>query len=137
LAVRWTGRRHFFNVKPNGDYLTVATRAPRTTSCYDVNNGVRKFLQGGTDLVPLSSARGTRSRSACADGTKAWLDDKLMLDYHARQPVSGKIRRCAKNRQLTEFDDFTVRQRKVMTMRYRNRGCWLPVARRRQRGAFR
>jgi len=99
-----------FNVKPNGDYLTVRFNGTEdNVVLWTFNNGVRKFVKRAPDIVPLEL--GTwHTLKVAVQGTqlKGYLDGKLMLEHTLTEPVSGKVGVWSKTDSMTEFDDFTV-----------------------------
>jgi len=99
-----------FNVKPNGDYLTVRFNGTEdNVVLWTFNNGVRKFVKRGTETVPLEL--GTwHTLKVVIKGTavQGYLDGKLMLEHTLDAPVSGKIGVWSKTDSMVEFDDFTV-----------------------------
>ena len=99
-----------FNVKPNGDYLTVRYNGTEdNVVLWTFNNGVRKFVKRAPDLVGLELGSWHTLRiSVHGTELKGFLDDKLMLEYTLTEPVSGKIGVWSKTDSMTEFDDFTV-----------------------------
>lgn len=99
-----------FNVKPNGDYLTVRYNGTEdNVVLWTFNNGVRKFVNRATTLVPLELGTWHTLKIA-VHGTslKSWLDDKPMHDFTLTEPVSGKIGVWSKTDSMIEFADFTV-----------------------------
>src|SRR5262245_11419422 len=99
-----------FNVKPNGDYLTVRFNGTEdNVVLWTFNNGVRKFVKRGTETVPLEL--GTwHTLKINVNGTQlqGFLDGKLLLEHTLTEPVSGKIGVWSKTDSMTEFDDFIV-----------------------------
>lgn len=99
-----------FDVKPNGDYLTVRYNGTEdNVVLWTFNNGVRKFVNRAPTLVPLEL--GTwHTLKVAIHGTsmKSWLDDQPMHDYTLPRTVSGKIGVWAKTDSMIEFADFTV-----------------------------
>ena len=99
-----------FNVKPNGDYLTVRYNGTEdNVVLWTFNNGVRKFVNRAATLMPLELGTWHTLKIA-VHGTslKSWLDDKPMHDYTLPEPVSGKIGVWSKTDSMIEFADFTV-----------------------------
>ena len=99
-----------FNVKPNGDYLTVRYNGTEdNVVLWTFNNGVRKFVNRAPTLTPLELGTWHTLKIA-VHGTslKSWLDDKPMHDYTLSAPVSGKIGVWSKTDSMIEFADFTV-----------------------------
>jgi hypothetical protein len=99
-----------FNVKPNGDYLTVRFNGTEdNVVLWTFNNGVRKFVKRAPELAPLELGTWHTLRiSVHGTELKGYLDDKLMLEYTLTEPVSGKVGVWSKTDSMTEFDDFTV-----------------------------
>jgi hypothetical protein len=99
-----------FNVKPNGDYLTVRFNGTEdNVVLWTFNSGVRKFVKRAPETVPLELGTWHTLRIA-VHGTelKGYLDDKLLLEHTLAEPVSGKVGVWSKTDSMTEFDDFTV-----------------------------
>jgi len=99
-----------FNVKPNGDYLTVRYNGTEdNVVLWTFNNGVRKFVNRAPTLMPLELGTWHTLKIA-VHGTslKSWLDDKPMHDLTLPEPVSGKIGVWSKTDSMIEFADFTV-----------------------------
>jgi len=99
-----------FNVKPNGDYLTVRYNGTEdNVVLWTFNNGVRKFVSRAPTLTPLELGTWhTLKISVHGTSLKSWLDDKPMHDYTLSGPVSGKIGVWSKTDSMIEFADFTV-----------------------------
>jgi hypothetical protein len=99
-----------FDVKPNGDYLTVRYNGTEdNVVLWTFNNGVRKFVNRAPTLTPLELGTWhTLKISVHGTSLKSWLDDKPMHDYTLPHPVSGKIGMWSKTDSMIEFDDFTV-----------------------------
>src|SRR3954447_15194978 len=99
-----------FNVKPNGDYLTVRYNGTEdNVVLWTFNNGVRKFVKRAPDLVPLELGTWhTLKISVHGVQLQGYLDGKLMLEHTLAEPVSGKVGLWSKTDSMTEFDDFTV-----------------------------
>lgn len=99
-----------FNLKPNGDYLTVRFNGMEdNVVLWTFNKGVRKFVKKGSENVPLQkntwhglqvSVHGTNLQAA--------LDGKHLLDYTLAEPVSGKTGLWSKTDSVVYFNDFTV-----------------------------
>jgi len=99
-----------FDVKPNGDYLTVRYNGTEdNTVLWTFNNGVRKFVNRAPTLVPLELGTWhTLKISVHGTQLKSWLDDQPMHDYTLPHAVSGKIGVWSKTDSMIEFADFTV-----------------------------
>ena len=99
-----------FNVKQNGDYLTVRFNGTEDNLVlWTFNNGKRSFVKRGTDNVPLELGTWHEIKVGI-HGTKltGYLDGKLLIEYELKEPVSGKIGLWSKTDSMSEFDAFTV-----------------------------
>jgi len=99
-----------FNVKPNGDYLTVRFNGMEDNLVlWTFNKGVRKFVKRAPDEVPLKLKEWYTMKIAI-HGTKlvGFLNGKPILDYTLPEPVSGKVGLWSKTDSVSLFDDFTV-----------------------------
>lgn len=99
-----------FNVKPNGDYLTVRFNGTEdNVVLWTFKNGVRSFVKRGTGAFPLEL--GTWNElSLVVKGTdfKAYLNGKLAVEFTLPEPVSGKVGLWSKTDSMTLFDSFIV-----------------------------
>jgi hypothetical protein len=98
-----------FNLKPNGDYLTVRA------NCLENNLVLWKFEKGRRSSVKWIRDTPTPSRQwhdlkVRIDGAKveAWLDGKRYLEHTLPAPVSGRIGLWSKADSHVYFDDFTA-----------------------------
>jgi hypothetical protein len=99
-----------FNLKPNGDYLTVRFNGKEDNLVlWTFKNGKRSFVKKGTEEVHLKMGEWHRIKIAVA-GTqlRGFLDDKPLLDYTLAEPVSGKVGVWSKTDSVSQFDDFAV-----------------------------
>ena len=99
-----------FNVKPNGDYLTVRFNGTEdNVVLWTFKNGKRSFVKRGTASYPLELGTWNTLRMT-VKGTefKAYLNGVLALEYTLDAPVSGKIGLWSKTDSMSEFDAFTV-----------------------------
>jgi len=99
-----------FNLKPNGDYLTVRFNGMEdNVVLWTFNKGVRKFVKKGSENVPLARNQ-WHSLQISVHGTnlRASLNGKHLLDYTLAEPVSGKVGVWAKTDSVSYFDDYTV-----------------------------
>jgi hypothetical protein len=99
-----------FNVQPNGDYLAFRFNGTEDNAVlWTFNNGKRTFVKRGTDNVPLELGTWHELRvSVHGTAFKGYLDDKLMVDFTLKAPVSGKVGLWSKTDSMTEFSEFTV-----------------------------
>jgi hypothetical protein len=98
-----------FNLKPNGDYLTVRA------NCLEDNVVLWKFEKGRRSSVKWVRNTPTATKQwhdlkVRIAGTKVegYLDGKLYLEHTLDQPVSGKIGLWSKADSYMHFDGFTV-----------------------------
>jgi hypothetical protein len=101
-----------FNVKPNGDYLTVRFNGKEDNLVlWTFKNGKRSFVKKGSENVHLKMGEWHRMKIK-VDGTKltGFLDDKPLLEYTLEAPVAGKVGLWSKTDSVSQFDDFAVQQ---------------------------
>jgi hypothetical protein len=98
-----------FNLKPNGDYLTVRA------NCLENNLVLWKFENGKRSSVKWIRNTPTPTRQwhdlkvrITGSKVEGYLDGKLYLEHTLPQPVSGKIGLWSKADSHVYFDDFTV-----------------------------
>src|SRR6266705_2414610 len=98
-----------FNLKPNGDYLTVRANP------LENNLVLWKFERGRRSSVEWVRNTPTASRQwhdlkvrIAGNKVEGYLDGKLYLQHTLPQPVSGKIGLWSKADSYMHFDDFTV-----------------------------
>lgn len=99
-----------FNLKPNGDYLTVRFNGKEdNVVLWTFNKGTRKFVKRGTENRKLEMNTWHDLKIAVA-GTalQGYLDGKLLLEYTLAEPVSGKVGVWSKTDSVSYFDSFTV-----------------------------
>ena len=98
-----------FNLKPNGDYLTIRA------NCLENNFVLWKFENGKRSSVKWVRNTPTATRQwhdlkVLISGTKVegYLDGKLYLEHTLAQPVSGRIGLWSKADSHMYFSDYTV-----------------------------
>ena len=99
-----------FNLKPNGEYLTVRFNAKEDNFVlWTFKQGKRSFVKKGAEDMPLKMKQWYAMKIA-VNGTKleGWLNGKRLLEYTLPEPVSGKTGVWSKTDSVTYFDDFTV-----------------------------
>src|SRR5215211_5305141 len=99
-----------FNLKPNGDYLTVRFNGKEdNVVLWTFNKGTRKFIKRGTDKQKLEMNT-WHDLKVAINGTalQGYMDGKLFLEYTLAEPVSGKIGVWSKTDSVSYFDNFTV-----------------------------
>jgi len=99
-----------FNLKPNGDYLTVRFNGKEdNVVLWTFNKGKRSFVKKGSENVPLQ-LNTWHSLEITVNGTTlgASLDGKHLLDYTLPEPVAGKVGVWSKTDSVSYFDQYTV-----------------------------
>jgi hypothetical protein len=98
-----------FNLKPNGDYLTIRA------NCLENNLVLWKFEKGKRSSVKWVRDTPTSSRQwhdlkvrIAGAKVEGWLDGKLWLEHTLPEPVSGRIGLWSKADSHVYFDDYTV-----------------------------
>ena len=99
-----------FNLKPNGDYLTVRFNGKEdNVVLWTFVKGKRSFVKKGSENVPLQMNT-WHSLEISVQGTslQASLDGKHLLDYTLAEAVTGKIGVWSKTDSVSYFDQYTV-----------------------------
>jgi hypothetical protein len=99
-----------FNLKPNGDYLTVRFNGKEdNVVLWTFKQGKRSFVKKGTENVKLERNTWNELKIAVS-GTQlqASLNGKHLLDYTLPEAVSGKVGVWSKTDSVSYFDDYTV-----------------------------
>src|SRR3954449_8293600 len=99
-----------FNLKPNGDYLTVRFNGKEDNLVlWTFKSGKRSFVKKGVEDMPLKM-REWHSMKIAVHGTKleGWLNGKRLLEYTLPEAVSGKVGVWSKTDSVAYFDEFTV-----------------------------
>jgi len=98
-----------FNLKPNGDYLTIRA------NCLENNLVLWKFEKGKRSSVTWIRNTPTATRQwhdlkvrIAGNKVAGYLDGKLYLEHVLPQPVSGRVGLWSKADSHVYFDDFTV-----------------------------
>jgi hypothetical protein len=98
-----------FNLKPNGDYLTIRA------NCLENNLVLWKFEKGKRSSVKWIRDTPTATHQwhdlkvrIAGSKVEGWLDGKLYLEHTLPQPVSGRIGLWSKADSHVYFDAFTV-----------------------------
>src|SRR5258707_4937958 len=99
-----------FNLKPNGDYLTVRFNGKEDNLVlWTFNKGKRSFVKKGVEDMPLGMKQ-WHSMKISIKGTKleGYLNGKLLLQYTLAEPVAGKVGVWSKTDSVSYYDDYTV-----------------------------
>jgi hypothetical protein len=100
-----------FNLKPNGDYLTVRFNGKEDNLVlWTFKSGKRSFVKKGSENVHIPLGEWHSMRIAVA-GTqlRGFLDEKLLLEYTLTEPVSGKVGVWSKTDSVSQFDQYVVK----------------------------
>ena len=99
-----------FNLKPNGDYLTVRFNGKEDNLVlWKFEKGKRSFVKKGSENMPLAMKQ-WHSIKIAVHGQKleGWLNGKRLLEYDLPAPVSGKVGLWSKTDSVSYYDDFTI-----------------------------
>jgi hypothetical protein len=99
-----------FNLKPNGDYLTVRFNGKENNLVlWTFKSGKRSFVKKGAHDVALKFGEWHRMKIA-VHGTelRGYLDDELLIEYTLPEPVNGKVGVWSKTDSVSQFDDYVV-----------------------------
>lgn len=99
-----------FNLKPNGDYLTVRFNGKEDNLVlWTFDKGKRSFVKKGVKDVHIPFKE-WHSMKIAVHGTQleGWLDGEKLLDYTLPAPVSGKVGLWSKTDSISEFAEYTV-----------------------------
>jgi hypothetical protein len=99
-----------FNLKPNGDYLTVRFNGKEDNLVlWTFTNGKRSFVKRGSENMPLAMQQ-WHTMKIVVKGTQlqGYLNGKFLLEYTMAAPVSGKIGVWSKTDSISDFADYTV-----------------------------
>src|SRR5262250_960699 len=98
-----------FNLKPNGDYLTIRA------NCLENNLVLWKFEKGRRSSVQWVRTTPTATRQwhdlkvrIAGNKVEGYLDGKLYLQHTLPQPVSGRVGLWSKADSYMHFDEFTA-----------------------------
>ena len=99
-----------FNLKPNGDYLTVRFNGMEdNVVLWTFNKGTRKFVKRLGGNLPLAKNQWhTLQISIQGTSLKASLNGQQLADYTLAEPVSGRVGTWSKTDSVIYYDDFTV-----------------------------
>jgi len=99
-----------FNLKPNGDYLTVRFNGKEDNLVlWTFDKGKRSFVKKGVKEVHIPYKE-WHAIKIVVHGTQlaGWLDGEKLLDYTLAAPVSGKVGVWSKTDSISEFADYAV-----------------------------
>jgi len=99
-----------FNLKRNGDYLTVRFNGKEDNLVlWTFNKGKRSFVKRGAEDMPLAMKQ-WHSMKISIKGSKleGYLNGKLLLEYTLPELVSGKVGVWSKTDSVSYYDAYTV-----------------------------
>ncbi len=99
-----------FNLKPNGDYLTVRFNGMEdNVVLWTFNKGTRKFVKRLGGNLPLAKNQWHLLKIS-VDGTtlRTWLNGQQLGDFTLTEPVSGRVGVWSKTDSVIYYDDYTV-----------------------------
>jgi hypothetical protein len=99
-----------FNLKPNGDYLTVRFNGKEDNLVlWTFNKGKRSFVKKGSENMPLAMNQWhTMKITVSVQKLEGYLNGKLLLQYDLPELVNGKIGVWSKTDSVSYFDEFVV-----------------------------
>ncbi len=81
-----------FNLKPNGDYLTIRANAlENNLVLWQFVNGKRTLVKWIRNTPTVTQQWHTLKVRIAGNKVEGYLDDKLLLEHELPQPVSGRI----------------------------------------------
>jgi len=101
-----------FNLKPNGDYLTVRFNGKEDNLVlWTFKNGKRSFVKKGSEDIPLKLGEWHRMKITIhGTSLQGYLDDKPLLEFTLPEPVSGKVGLWSKTDSVSQFGDYMVKK---------------------------
>ncbi|HXD32825.1 MAG TPA: LamG domain-containing protein [Pyrinomonadaceae bacterium] len=99
-----------FNLKPNGDYLTVRFNGMEDNIVlWTFNKGVRKFVKRLAANQALARNQWhTLKISIQGTSLNAWVNGQQLDSFTLTEPVSGRVGVWSKTDSVSYYDDFTV-----------------------------
>lgn len=99
-----------FNLKPNGDYLTVRFNGMEdNVVLWTFNKGTRKFVKRVGANLPLAKNQWhTLKISVQGTTLRTWINGQQLEDFTLTEAVSGRVGTWSKTDSVIYYDDFTV-----------------------------
>ena len=99
-----------FNLKPNGDYLTVRFNGKEDNLVlWTFDQGKRSFVKKGVKDVHIPFKEWhTMKIGVYGTQLEGYLDGEKLLDYTLAAPVAGKVGVWSKTDSISAFADYTV-----------------------------
>ena len=101
-----------FNVKPNGDYLTLRFNGTEdNVGLWKVVKGVRTLVLRSPEVSPIPMATWAELKVVTTGARiQGYMNGKLFIDTNWTEPISGKVGLWSKTDSMTEFDAFTMKR---------------------------
>jgi hypothetical protein len=101
-----------FNLKPNGDYLTVRFNGKEDNLVlWTFKSGKRSFVKKGSENVHIPLGEWHTMKIAVAGTSlRGFLDDKPLLEYTLAEPVWGKVGVWSKTDSVSQFARYVVKR---------------------------
>lgn len=99
-----------FNVKTNGDYLTVRFNGTEDNlGLWRVVKGVRTLVYRTTEITPIPMGQWAEIKVITkGKHVQGFLNGRMLIDRDWTDPISGKIGLWSKTDSMSEFDAFAV-----------------------------
>lgn len=99
-----------FNVKPNGDYLTVRFNGTEDNlGLWKVVRGVRTLVWRTPEVTPIAMNTWAEIKIVTSGKRiRGSLNGRQLIDFEWTEPIAGKVGLWSKTDSMTEFDAFTV-----------------------------
>jgi hypothetical protein len=98
-----------FNLKPNGDYLTLRANAlENNLVLWQFKNGRRTSVKWIRNTPTATKQWHTLGVRVVGKKVEGYLDGKLLLEQELSEPVSGRIGVWSKADSVVYMDDYTV-----------------------------
>lgn len=100
-----------FNVKPNGDYLTIRFNGTEDNlGMWKVVRGVRTLVYRAKDVTPIPMQTWADLKVVTkGKRVQGFLNGRMLVDFEWTEPISGKVGLWSKTDSMTEFDLFAVK----------------------------
>ncbi len=98
-----------FNLKPNGDYLTIRANAlENNLVLWQFVNGKRTSVKWIRNTPTATKQWHTLKVRIAGNKVEGYLDEKLLLEHDLPQPVSGRIGVWSKADSVVYMSDYKV-----------------------------
>src|SRR5262249_30267747 len=95
-----------FNVKPNGDYLTVRFNGTEdNVGLWKVVRGVRTLVWRSREVTPIAMQTWADLKVVTSGKrVQGFLNGRMLVDFEWTEPIAGKVGLWSKTDSMTEFD---------------------------------